>query len=103
MVPKSVGPFKSRQAFAHFGKAVRRPGLRWGGQKRSAAYLLYLSCLVYIRQIHFPLWRSRNGQVAARRPKLWHVSASDPGTLGGLAALKLITGATACWIPAGRA
>jgi len=35
--------------------------------------------------------------------QLWHVSAHDPITIGGVAALLLATGALACWLPARRA
>ena len=35
--------------------------------------------------------------------QLWHVSASDPATLAGVAVLMLGTGVLACWIPAARA
>jgi ABC-type antimicrobial peptide transport system permease subunit len=34
---------------------------------------------------------------------LWGISVHDPLTMGGVAALLLLTGIVACWIPAGRA
>jgi putative ABC transport system permease protein len=52
-----------------------------------------------------PLLRTRIRLAVARvvATHLWDVSAYDPVTLSSVAALLLITGVVACWIPARRA